>query len=67
MCHQSPQHKSLYKQYLRDHDCSQGCWHLLNSRYQVPDHPVTAVNIILSLFSLATESRGEEQWELQVP
>lgn len=44
-----------------------GCWHLLSSRYQVPDHLVTAVNIILSLFSLATESRGEEQWELQVP
>lgn len=42
------------------------CWHLLNSRYQVPNHPVTAVNIILTPFSLATESKGEEQWELQV-
>lgn len=65
MCHHSPQQKSL---------CQPAwpwsltrCWHLLNSRYQVPNHPVTAVNIIPTPFSLATESRGEEQWELQDP
>lgn len=66
MCHHSPQQKSWYRQYLHDCDHSQGVRHLLNSWYHVPDHPVATVNIIITLYSLAMENRGEEQWELQV-
>lgn len=65
MCHHSPQQKSWYRQYLHHCDHSQGVQHLLNSWYHVPDHPVATVNIIITLYSLAMENRGEEQ--LQVP